>query len=113
MRHRRPALSIVVPAPDVPAPRAAVDLQAAAGMIGLRCTRSVRRLLENGALEGYKPLPGKICVYLDSIETFQKTRVQLGDSPAANDRRPTPQRGRVDHAAHRQALANLKRRGVL
>jgi hypothetical protein len=114
MRHRRPSLSIVVPVPDVPEPRAAVDLKGAAGLIGVRSTRSVRRMLDRGDLEGYKPLPGKLCVYLDSIEKFQKSRKQVGQAEAANDQPGAPRPRRiVDHAQHRQACARLKRLRVL
>lgn len=103
---RRPALSIVQP--PAPAPRPAVDLQEAAGILGLK-DRSVRRLLSRGELEGYKPLPMKICIYLDSIETFQRARPQTGGGPVSAKPRP----GRVDHSAHRQAVQWLKAHGML
>lgn len=113
MRDRRPSLSIVVPVPDVPEPRPAIDLQDAATMIGLH-PRTIRRLIENNQLEGYKPVSRRVCVYLDSIEKFQKSRLQLGQGVPANDGAPVPrQRRRTDHAQHRQACARLKRLGVL
>jgi excisionase family DNA binding protein len=106
---RRPALAIV-PAIE-PQPRPAVDLQDAARIIGVK-DRSIRRLLDKGELQGYKPLTGKVCIYTDSIEAFQQRKKQLGLTGQPDEKTP-PRVSRVDHSAHRQAVSWLKARGYL
>lgn len=108
---RRPPLAIVESAP-ASAERPAVDLQEAARIIGVS-DRSIRRLLTKGELQGYRPLATKICIYRDSIESFQRRQPQTGGEPITTPgilpRRP----GRVDHSAHRQAVEWLKAHGML
>lgn len=74
----------------------------------------IRRLVDAGELEAHGLGTRALRIYLDSAQDYQARKVvasKPGKQPGPA-RRPRPPRSPVDNAAHRAAMATLRRQGV-
>lgn len=87
--------------------RRSIKLKTAASV--MECDeKTVRKLMDQGLIEGHKLGGRDIRVYADSIESYRNNNKVLPQSHIQLKARVV-----VNTAAHRNAMASLKRRGII
>lgn len=104
----------VIPLPeDAPQVRPSARVKRIAELLDLDHSQ-VRRMVEAGQLEAHRVGKRGIRIYLDSVEHWQETHPVTPRTTAVSTAPPVVQRmSPATRAAHRQAIASLRRAGLL
>lgn len=106
--RRRTSISVIVPPVDTYNPLQSARVRHVANL--LDCDDSqIRRLVANGELEAHNVGRRGVRIFLSSVKDYQDRKIM----PAAPYLRPAAPRRKASSSAHRAAMAELQRDGIV